>query len=145
MKNVGITPSQLAINSNLEALARCAVICQHNGLVPILQPEIICMGDFGIDAVEAVTEKVLSSLFKVLLEHHVLLEAMILNPNMVRSGFEAAVPGDTCCIALIFLFLFQLHVQTAHDFLSQSYISLITVNSYSYSYPYSYSYSYSYS
>lgn len=68
-----------------------AAICQANGLVPIVEPEVLCDGKFSIEMVEKTTEKVLSSVFKALQDHNVMLEGIILKPNMVRSGSDAPV------------------------------------------------------
>jgi fructose-bisphosphate aldolase, class I len=81
-------PSQLAINQNCETLARYASICQNNGLVPIIEPEILMDGNHSIVETAKITEKVLTSMYKKLNEHNVLLKATILKPNMVRPGTE---------------------------------------------------------
>ncbi|CAA6660725.1 unnamed protein product [Spirodela intermedia] len=82
-------PSQLAISENANGLARYAIICQENGLVPIVEPEILVDGSHGIDICAAVTEKVLAAVYKALSDHHVLLEGTLLKPNMVTPGSEA--------------------------------------------------------
>lgn len=84
-------PSELAIHQNAYGLARYAAICQENGLVPIVEPEILSDGTHGIDVCAAVTEKVLAAVYKALSDHHVLLEGTLLKPNMVLSGAEG--PG----------------------------------------------------
>ncbi len=71
---IGATPSQLAINENAETLARYASICQSNGLVPIVEPEVLMDGDFSIEVAAVATEKVLAAVFKALSDHHVMLE-----------------------------------------------------------------------
>lgn len=86
-------PSDLAIHQNAYGLARYAVICQENGLVPIVEPEILSDGSHGIDVCSAVTEKVLAAVYKALADHHVLLEGTLLKPNMVLSGADGA-PAD---------------------------------------------------
>ncbi len=82
-------PSELAIHQNAHGLARYAAICQENGLVPIVEPEILSDGTHGIEKCAAVTEKVLAAVYKALNDHHVLLEGTLLKPNMVLSGAEA--------------------------------------------------------
>lgn len=86
---VGGTPSDVAITENVNTLARYASICQNNGLVPIVEPEILMDGDFPIEVAAEVTEKVLVAVYKALKEHHVFLEGTLLKPNMVRSGSDA--------------------------------------------------------
>ncbi|KAF8395344.1 hypothetical protein HHK36_019290 [Tetracentron sinense] len=88
--NIGPTePSQLAINENANGLARYAIICQENGLVPIVEPEILVDGPHDIDRCADVTERVLAACYKALNDHHVLLEGTLLKPNMVTPGSEA--------------------------------------------------------
>lgn len=97
---IGATPSQIAIDENAQTLARYASICQANGLVPIVEPEVLMDGDFGIETAAVATEKVLAACFKALSDHHVLLEGILLKPNMVRSGSDAATPATPDEIAL---------------------------------------------
>ncbi|GJQ98339.1 gypsy type transposase [Tanacetum coccineum] len=82
-------PSQLAINENANGLARYAIICQENGLVPIVEPEILVDGPHDINKCADVTERVLAACYKALNDHHVLLEGTLLKPNMVTPGSEA--------------------------------------------------------
>ncbi|KAI6697903.1 hypothetical protein NL676_018022 [Syzygium grande] len=82
-------PSQLAINENANGLARYAIICQENGLVPIVEPEILVDGSHSIDKCADVTERVLAACYKALNDHHVLLEGTLLKPNMVTPGSDA--------------------------------------------------------
>ncbi|XP_023881864.1 fructose-bisphosphate aldolase 6, cytosolic [Quercus suber] len=82
-------PSQLAINENANGLARYAIICQENGLVPIVEPEILVDGPHDILKCADVTERVLAAVYKALNDHHVLLEGTLLKPNMVTPGSEA--------------------------------------------------------
>uniref|UniRef100_A0A2P2K496 Fructose-bisphosphate aldolase n=1 Tax=Rhizophora mucronata TaxID=61149 RepID=A0A2P2K496_RHIMU len=87
---IGFTePSQLAINENANGLARYAIICQQNGLVPIVEPEILVDGPHDINKCAAVTERVLAACYKALNDHHVLLEGTLLKPNMVTPGSES--------------------------------------------------------
>lgn len=80
------TPSQLAILENANVLARYASICQQNGLVPIVEPEVLPDGDHDLEQAQKVTEKVLSAVYKALNDHHVYLEGTLLKPNMVTAG-----------------------------------------------------------
>ncbi|KAL0928881.1 hypothetical protein M5K25_000809 [Dendrobium thyrsiflorum] len=83
-------PSQLAINENANGLARYAIICQENGLVPIVEPEILVDGPHDIDRCAEVSERVLAACYKALNDHHVLLEGTLLKPNMVTPGSDSA-------------------------------------------------------
>ena len=86
---IGATePSELSIHQNAYGLARYAVICQQNGLVPIVEPEILTDGSHSIEVCAAVTEKVLAATYKALADNHVLLEGTLLKPNMVLPGAE---------------------------------------------------------
>jgi len=67
-------------------LARYASICQMNGLVPIVEPEILPDGDHNLERCQKVTETVLGFVYKALNDHHVFLEGTLLKPNMVTAG-----------------------------------------------------------
>jgi len=82
-------PSDLAIDEQTRGLARYASICQENGLVPIVEPEVLMDGDHDIETAAKVTERVWDSQIFFLTQHKVLLEGIILKPNMVRSGADA--------------------------------------------------------
>lgn len=97
---IGATPSLVAIDENAQTLARYASICQANGLVPIVEPEVLMDGDFSIEVAAVATEKVLAAVYKALSDHHVLLEGTLLKPNMVRSGSDAAVQATSQEIGL---------------------------------------------
>jgi len=79
-------PSKLAIHLNAEHLARYAAICQSQEIVPIVEPEVLIDGDHDLETCAKVTEKVLIKLFKALRKHNVILEHIILKPNMVLPG-----------------------------------------------------------
>ena len=78
------------INANAQALARYAALAQENGIVPIVEPEVLMDGDNDIDTCMAVTEWVLKETFQQLYYANVALEGMILKPNMVISGKKSA-------------------------------------------------------
>jgi len=80
------TPSALAIAENANVLARYAATCQAAGLVPIVEPEVLCDGDHSLERCQKVTEKVLAAVYKALSDHHVYLEGTLLKPNMVTPG-----------------------------------------------------------
>merc|ERR1712224_608813 len=82
-------PSDLAITECVHNLARYASICQRQGLVPIVEPEIVPNGKHGIEVCAAVTEKVLLAQFAALSLHGVYLEGAVLKPNMVKNGLSA--------------------------------------------------------
>lgn len=98
--SIGATPSQVAIIENANTLARYASICQQNGLVPIVEPEVLMDGDFPIEVAAAMTERVIAAVYKALSDHHVMLEGTLLKPNMVRSGSDAASQASAAAIGL---------------------------------------------
>uniref|UniRef100_A0A674HFY5 Fructose-bisphosphate aldolase n=3 Tax=Passeriformes TaxID=9126 RepID=A0A674HFY5_TAEGU len=84
------TPTRLAVMENANVLARYASICQQNGIVPIVEPEILPDGDHDLKTCQYVTEKVLAAVYKALSDHHVYLEGTLLKPNMVTGGHACA-------------------------------------------------------
>lgn len=84
------TPGKLAIKTNAEQLARYAALCQEQGIVPIVEPEVLLEGDHTLARCEEVTEIVLAAVFKALRRHKVKLEYIILKPSMVINGKNAA-------------------------------------------------------
>jgi fructose-bisphosphate aldolase class I len=83
--DVGI-PSRACIESNAEALARYAALCQESGLVPVVEPEVLMDWDYTLEQYSEVTEEVLRAVFNHLYTQRVMLEGMILKPNMVLPG-----------------------------------------------------------
>jgi len=83
-------PTDVAIIDNAHCLARYAAICQENGLVPIVEPEILMDGTHSLARCAEVTEKVLIYVFKALYDNRVMLEGILLKPNMVTPGHSSA-------------------------------------------------------
>jgi len=83
-------PTDVAIQENAQVLARYASICQANGLVPIVEPEILIDGTHNLATSLRVTERVLACVYKTLVDHHVYLEGTLLKPNMVTPGQSCA-------------------------------------------------------
>jgi fructose-bisphosphate aldolase class I len=83
-------PTQYAINANAEGLARYAAICQEAQIVPIVEPEVLMDGAHSLERCEEVTNAVLDSVFSHLFAARVVLEGMILKPNMVIPGKKCA-------------------------------------------------------
>jgi len=79
-------PSYACIMTNAHALARYAALCQEEGIVPIVEPEVLMDGDHDIDRCQAVTEWTLKTVFEQLYDQRVALEGMVLKPNMVIAG-----------------------------------------------------------
>ena len=84
-------PSRGCIDANAHALARYAVLCQEVGLVPIVEPEVLMPGDETLETSGKVTEEVLYAVFDQLHRQRIMLEGMILKPNMVLPGLTCPV------------------------------------------------------
>jgi fructose-bisphosphate aldolase class I len=82
-------PSELAIDVCVKNLAHYAVICQKNGLVPIVEPEIVPNGNHSIEVCAEVTERVLAAQYAALKLYNCYLEGSVLKPNMVKNGLGA--------------------------------------------------------
>ncbi len=80
------TPSLGCIEANAQALARYAALCQEAGLVPVVEPEVMMEGSHTLERCGEVTEQVLREVFRQLYTQRVMLEGMILKPNMVLPG-----------------------------------------------------------
>jgi fructose-bisphosphate aldolase class I len=83
-------PSRGCMEANAHALARYAALCQEEGIVPVVKPEVLMTGDHDLDRCRDVTEATLKSVFDQLSRQRVQLDAIILKPNMVLSGLKAA-------------------------------------------------------
>src|ERR1035438_7553465 len=81
-------PSRSCIEANAHALSRYAALCQEAGLVPIVEPEVLMDGNHTLEVCRKVTEEVLRNVFIQLNCQRVLLEGMILKPNMVLPGLD---------------------------------------------------------
>ncbi|HEY2926196.1 class I fructose-bisphosphate aldolase [Piscinibacter sp.] len=92
-------PSRLAIEANAHALARYAAICQEQGVVPIVEPEVLIDGDHSMARCAEVTEAVLHEVFEALHRHRVVLEHMLLKPSMVVPGKEHETQAATAEVA----------------------------------------------
>ena len=83
-------PSEMAVKECAHGLARYAAIAQDNGLVPIVEPEILLDGEHDIDTTFAVGQKVWAEVFKQLADFGVMNEGILLKPSMVTPGAEAS-------------------------------------------------------
>lgn len=79
-------PSGTCIEANTHALARYAALCQEQGIVPMVEPEVLMDGDHDIETCYEITEATLRSLFGALYEQNVLIEGTILKASMVLPG-----------------------------------------------------------
>jgi fructose-bisphosphate aldolase class I len=79
-------PSRLCLDVNAHALARYAALCQDEGIVPIVEPEVLMDGDHSLERCYQVTADTLHAVFGALYDQRVELEGMLLKPNMVIPG-----------------------------------------------------------
>lgn len=94
------TPSLLAMRANAEVLARYAAICQAQGIVPIVEPEVLLDGEHTIEQCAAASEIVLHHVFEALYLHRVKLEYIVLKPSMVINGKACPQKASVNAVAL---------------------------------------------
>jgi fructose-bisphosphate aldolase class I len=92
-------PSRACIEANAHALARYAGLCQEAGLVPIVEPEVLMDGDHTLQRCATVTEEVLHAMFDQLDRQRVMLEGILLKPNMVVPGLACADQSSVDAVA----------------------------------------------
>jgi fructose-bisphosphate aldolase class I len=95
-------PTWACVKANSHALARYAALCQEQGIVPIVEPEVLMDGPVaahGIERCHEVTEWVLKTVFADLYEAGVKLEGMVLKPNMVIAGKNAGKQASPAEVA----------------------------------------------
>ena len=91
---INVDDSGSCILANAWNLARYAKKCQLEGVVPIVEPEIIMDGFHCIDEAADVTERVLHHVFDAMFYEKVKLEYMILKPNMILNGYASGIKND---------------------------------------------------
>jgi len=106
-------PTYNCINANAQALARYAALAQENGIVPIVEPEVLMDGDHDIERCEKVTGWVLQEVFSQLFFAGVKLEGMILKPNMIVPGKKCARQNSIAEVAELTVKLLKQHVPSA--------------------------------
>jgi fructose-bisphosphate aldolase class I len=106
-------PSSRCVHANAHALGRYAALCQEQGLVPVVEPEVLMYGAHSLERCEAVTGQVLRTVFDSLAEQRVSLEAMLLKPNMVTPGTECPKQVSVHEVAVATLRTLTRHVPPA--------------------------------
>ncbi len=106
-------PTDACLEANAQALARYAALCQENGLVPIIEPEVLMDGTHTIEQCEAVTSRTLHIVFDTLLEQKIVLERMLLKPNMVIAAKDCPQQADMRQIAQATVRCLRRHVPAA--------------------------------
>jgi len=92
-------PTERALLENAHGLARYAVICQENGLVPIIEPEVLPDGKHTIEACARATQRTLAVVVKYCHDFKLLWEGAVLKPNMVLPGSELGVAASPMEVA----------------------------------------------
>ena len=106
-------PSATCVQVNAHALARYAALCQEQGLVPIVEPEVLMDGSHAIERCEEVTGNVLHATFNALFEQRVSLEGMLLKPNMVIAAKQCPQQASVDEVAPATLRCLRRHVPAA--------------------------------
>ncbi|KAL8229965.1 hypothetical protein R6Q57_014865 [Mikania cordata] len=106
-------PSALAVKEAAWGLARYAAISQDNGLVPIVEPEILLDGDHSINTTLNVAERVWAEVFYYLAENNVMFEGILLKPSMVTPGADHKEKADPETIAKYTLTMLKRRVPPA--------------------------------
>lgn len=100
-------PTDLAIRSNMQDLARYALICQSEGLVPIVEPDVSLNGDHTLEIAVDVNIRVQSTLFKAMIDHGVFMAGSILKSNIVNPGRDCPESYSVEEIAQANIFVFE--------------------------------------
>jgi fructose-bisphosphate aldolase class I len=108
-----VLPSPACVQANAHALARYAALCQEQGVVPIVEPEVLMDGAHTLDRCEEVTANVLRAVFNALFDQSVSFEGMLLKPNMVVSGKGCAKQASVKEVALATVRCLSRHVPAA--------------------------------
>jgi fructose-bisphosphate aldolase class I len=103
-------PSDTCIEANAHALARYAALCQEEGLVPIVEPEVLMHGVHSLGRAEEVTGRVLERVFMELRAQRVALEGMLLKPNMVVPGKDSPERASVAAVATATVRVLRRHV-----------------------------------
>jgi fructose-bisphosphate aldolase class I len=106
-------PTDFCLRANAHALARYAALCQECRIVPIVEPEVLMDGNHSIERCAEVTSRTLELVFAELADHRVGLEGIVLKPNMVISGTDAASRAGPEQVAKATLEVLKKHVPAA--------------------------------
>lgn len=92
------TITEYSAQANGHALARYAALCQDNGIVPIVEPEVLCNGDHNLEVSAQATHQILGWVFEELGQAGVDLSGIVLKPNFVTPGLSAS-PASASTVA----------------------------------------------
>jgi fructose-bisphosphate aldolase class I len=108
-----VNPTPLGVDANAEVLARYAAACQQEGIVPIVEPEVLIDGTHSMQRCEAVSDAVLHAVFEALHRHGVRLEHIVLKPSMVLPGNKSGTKADAPAVAAATLRVLRRNVPAA--------------------------------
>jgi fructose-bisphosphate aldolase class I len=106
-------PTERCVHVNCAALARYAALCQEQGIVPIVEPEVLMDGAHSLEVCEEVTSRVLQRVFDDLFDEQVALEGIVLKPNMVIAGQDCPHKASVDEVAEATLRTLRRHVPPA--------------------------------
>jgi fructose-bisphosphate aldolase class I len=106
-------PSRGCLEANAHALARYAALCQEAGIVPIVEPEVLMDGGHALARCAEVTERTLHCVFDALRTQRVLLEGMVLKPNMIVPGLKCPAQASVDDVADATIAVFRRAVPAA--------------------------------
>jgi fructose-bisphosphate aldolase class I len=106
-------PSAACVRVNAALLAHYAATCHEQGLVPIVEPEVLMEGTHNIERCEEVTGQVLHEVFAALFDRRVLLEGILLKPNMVIPGKRCATQASVVEVARMTMGCLRRHAPAA--------------------------------
>mmetsp|Transcript_5049 Transcript_5049/g.5749 ORF Transcript_5049/g.5749 Transcript_5049/m.5749 type:complete len:380 (-) Transcript_5049:1034-2173(-) len=84
-------PTDLAIKANMHDLARYALICQSEGLMPIVEPDVSLSGTHTLEQAVDINIKIQAELFKAMIDHGVYMPGTTLKPNIINPGRDCPV------------------------------------------------------
>ena len=84
----------ISVRETAHTLARYGSICQDNGLVPIIEPEILTDGAHDINECARVSELVFRTVMQAMLDQGLIIEGTLLKPNMVTAGAQNPDQGS---------------------------------------------------
>lgn len=100
-------PTDLAIHANMHDLARYALICQSEGLVPIVEPDVLLTGSHTLEEAICINIRVQSELFQAMRNHGVYLPGSTLKPNMINPGKDCPLKYSVEDIAQANIYVLQ--------------------------------------
>jgi fructose-bisphosphate aldolase, class I len=106
-------PTDNCIEVNAQALGRYAALCQEQGVVPIVEPEVLMDGAHTLARAEDVTSTVLDRVFRALYAQRVTLEGMLLKPNMIVPGKDCPEQASVAQVVAATMRVLRRHVPAA--------------------------------